>query len=95
MDNLYNSAKFFKNAWNHPKFVMVFVAMGGFICEIPSCVMKYECMKQIYTSWSQGTVKAAVLKNDSEFKGLVYVTVYDNKPVHLLSMIEDSLEWGK
>ena len=34
MDNLYNSAKFFKNAWNHPKFVMVFVAMGGFIREI-------------------------------------------------------------
>ena len=40
-----------------------------------------------------GTVKAAVLVGDEEVPDLVAVSYYDQKPVHFLSMICESIKW--
>ena len=41
----------------------------------------------------QGTVKAAVLEGDGEISGLVAVSYYDQKPVHFLSTICETIKW--
>ena len=40
-----------------------------------------------------GTVKAAVLGGDSEMPDLIAVSYYDQKPVHFLSTICESIKW--
>ena len=41
----------------------------------------------------RGTLKAAVLKGDSDCPDLVPCSVYDTKPVNFLSMCTDSIQW--
>jgi len=41
----------------------------------------------------RGTVRAAVLEGDNELPELVAMSVYDNKPVHFLSMTCQSVKW--
>ena len=41
----------------------------------------------------RGTVKAAVLEGDLDAPNLVAVSYYDQKPVHFLSTICESIQW--
>ena len=41
----------------------------------------------------RGTVKAAVLKNDPVAPNIVAASVYDTKPVHIISSVVDKIEW--
>ena len=93
MDKLYNSADFYKDARNHPKCAMVSVIMRKGLHGLPTFIVKDECTTPIAASQYHVTLKSTVLKNDPECKGLISVSVYDIKPVHLLSISSDSLEW--
>ena len=42
-----------------------------------------------------GTLKAAVLTGDPKCKYLVVVSLYDTKPVYLLSIIWENIQWTK
>ena len=41
----------------------------------------------------RGTVIAAELVGDSKYPSLISMSVYDTKPVHLLSMAVDNIKW--
>ena len=92
MYNIYNSTNFCKNLWRRPKCVMVLGVMNKGINGLTSCIIQYECMTPISAPRDLGTVKAGILKNYSECKGLISVSFYNIKPVHFLSMNADSPE---
>ena len=41
----------------------------------------------------RGTTKAAILKGDPNCPDLIATSVYDNKPLHYLSMPSEELKW--
>ena len=43
----------------------------------------------------RGTVKAAILKNDSRCNGMVMLSYYDSKPVYLLSNACEKIVWSE
>ena len=43
----------------------------------------------------RGTIKATVLTGDPKCKYLVVVSLYDTKPVYLLSIICENIQWTK
>ena len=91
--NLYSSTNICKDAWNHPKCVMVSDMMRKVLHEIPACIIQYVCTAPIAADQDRETVKSVVIQNNPECKGLIGVSVYDNKHVHFISMHTYSLEW--
>ena len=86
-DNLYMSAKFALQSFQHPKKVMVegVARTGG--RGIPAEVMQSEVTTKSAIVAIEGTVKAALLKDCGPLalSPLVAVSVYDTEPVHFLS----------
>ncbi len=60
---------------------------------LPKLVVQEEVTNKAQKRAVRGTVKAAVLKGDPEVPDLVAVSFYDQKPVHLLSTICESIKW--
>ena len=60
---------------------------------IPACVLQQEVVSKIEQRKVRGTVKAAVLEGDAKCPGLVASSIYDTKPVHMLSMYCTNLKW--
>ena len=60
---------------------------------VPQCVLQKEVDKKDDVVSVRGTVKAAVLEGDPACPEMVAVSVYDNKPVHFISMACDSIKW--
>ena len=44
---------------------------------------------------SKGTVKAAVLENDSKCKGLIVLSFYDSKPFYFVTKACKNIQWIK
>lgn len=93
MDNLYNSTKFCKASYNHPKKVLCAGVTRKGMRGIPSCVIQQEVISRIQQRQVRGTVKAALLEGDPKCPGLVATSIYDVKPVNMLSMYCSSLKW--
>ena len=93
MDNLYNSASFFKHAYLHPNKILCHgvTRKGG--RGLPDCVIQVEQTKLSEQRRVRGTVKAAKLDGDPSFPNLVAVSVYDTKPVHFLTTIAKEIKW--
>ena len=93
MDNLYISAKFAKAAWMHKKRVLIAGVARKQGRGVPLCVVQEEVKKISEQHKCRGRTKAAVLMGDKDMPQLLAVSVYDTKPVHFLSTIEESIEW--
>ena len=93
MDNLYNSAKFCREAFAHPKTVLVHGVTRKSGRGLPDHIIQDEVTSKPEVEKVRNTVKAAVLKGDPKCPGLVAVSVYDTKPVHFLSMVCDKIKW--
>jgi hypothetical protein len=93
LDNLYNSAKFARAAFNHDKKVCVSGVTRKGMRGLPSCVLQDEAKNKKEQMKVRGTVKAAILLGDPACPNLVATSVYDTKPVHFLSMSCDSIKW--
>ena len=52
---------------------------------MPQCILQDKVTRKEYLLQSKGTVKAAVLKNDSKCKGLVAFLFYDSKPIYFVT----------
>ena len=61
--------------------------------ELPACIIQDGCTAPIAADQDRETVKSVVIQNNPECKGLIDVSVYDNKHVHFISMHTYSLEW--
>ena len=95
MDNLYNSAVLCKKAFNHKFKVLCHGVTRKGMCGIPSSVKQEEvknCKEQIRV---RGTVKSAILEGDPSCPNLVAASVYDTKPVQMLSMTCKELKWNR
>lgn len=93
MDNMYNSASFFKKAFNHKKKVMVSGVTKKRMQGIPNCVKQEVKKNKEVQRLVKGTMKVAVLEGNKDFPNLVVCSVYDSKPVHFLSMLCSTLRW--
>jgi len=93
VDNLYISAKFCKDAYNHPKKIMMFGVARKSGRGLPSYVIQEELQNEKEKLKVRGTVKAAELIGDPDCPSLLAVSVYDTKPVHFLSSCAESIKW--
>ena len=93
VDNLYMSAKFCKDAFNHPMKVKLHgvTRKGG--RGLPNCVLQDEKTNQKEQEKVRGTVCAAELVGDITCPSLIAVSVYDTKPVHFLTMAVEKIFW--
>ena len=92
-DNLYLSARFAKAALTHKNKIQI----SGLTCKsgrgLPKYVVQEEKTSPADVHADQGTVKGAVLEGESEIPDLVAMSYYDQKPVHFLSTICESIKW--
>ena len=92
-DNLYLSAKFAKASFSHKKQVRISGPTRKSGRGLPKCVLQEEKTSPSDIRAVRGTVKAAVLEGDPKIPNLVAVSYYDQKPVHFLSTICESIKW--
>ena len=92
-DNLYLSAKFAKASFAHRNKIRISGPMRKSGRGLPKCVLQEEKTSPAEIRAVHGTVKAAVLVGDEEGPDLVAVSYYNQKPVHFLSMICESIKW--
>ena len=91
MDNLFNSRKFF-TALYLTKCMAHGVARNsgrGFCADIIQS--KEKCKKK--AELLRGTTKAARLLNCKECPDLLSVSIYDTKPVNMLSTVKSDVSW--
>ena len=93
VDNLYMSAKFCKDAWNHPNKIKLHgvTRKGG--RGLPSTVIQDEVQNKVEQEKVRGTVLASKLDGDVTCPSLLAVSVYDTKPVHFLTMAAEKICW--
>ena len=92
-DNLYLSAKFVKALFTHDKKIRISGPTRKSGRGLPKCGIQEEKKNPSEISAVHGTVKATVLDGDTEVPDLVAVSYYDEKPVHFLSTICESIKW--
>ena len=91
VDNLYMSAMFCKDAYNHPcKIKLHGVARKGGR-GLPTAVLQEEVTNKVEQEKVRGTVRAVELIGDLACLKLLAVSVYDTKPVHFLSMAAEKI----
>ena len=93
MDNLYNSAKFFRYLYSTKQKVMGHGVTRPSGRGVPKCVFQKEMTSKKDIAAVRHTLKVAVLKGDSVCKPLVCISIYDSKPVYLLSMACSEVKW--
>ena len=94
MDNLFISAKFGQACLTEiPQQVMIHGVCRTVDRGLPKCVIMDVEKTERLAAERRGTVKAAVLKEDTKVKDMVAFSVYDTKPVHFLSTAARSLKW--
>ena len=62
-------------------------------CGLPDHIIQDKVTISLDVEKLRNAVKAGVLKGDQKCPGLVAVSVYDNNPVHFLSMVCDRIDW--
>jgi len=93
MDNLYTSARFFREAYASKNKVLCHGVARRSGRGLPKSVIQDEVKNKVQQEKVRGTTKAAVLTGDPEAPDLVAFSVYDTKPVHFLSMACTGLKW--
>eukprot|EP00957_Ditylum_brightwellii_P118027 9001642-Ditylum_brightwellii.AAC.1 len=95
MDSLYNSVKFAKAFYQHPKKVQVYGVIWEGGRGLPDAVKQEEVTAKKGQTQVRGTVKAAVLEGDPDCPNIVVSSVYDTKPVHFISTSTEEITWTK
>ncbi len=91
MDNLFNLQKLFS------AFYMVEALAHGVARTngrgLPPSIIQWEEKNAKLAESLRGTTKAARLHNSDECLDLVAISIYDSKPVHILSTAAECVEW--
>ena len=94
MDNLYNSAKFFRYLQSMDQKVMGHGVTRPTGRGVPKCVVQKEITTTKEIDKVRHTVKVAIVKGDSVCSNpLVCISLYDSKPVYLLSTACSEIKW--
>jgi hypothetical protein len=92
MDNLFNSVKLARAAYCLPNPVLVHGVLRKSGRGCPPCVVQQDKTGKA-ADQARGTVKAAVLKDDSQSSNLVVASCYDQKPFYMISHSCESVTW--
>ena len=95
MDNLYNSTKLCRLAYGMPQKAMVHGVTRPSLRGIPSIIKQDIVTRKSDLARVRHTVKVAVLKGDSVCKYMVALSMYDTKPVYMLSMACVKVGWAR
>jgi len=93
MDNLYTSARFFREAYASKNKVLCHGVARKSGRGLPKSVIEEEVKNKKLQEKARGTTKAAVLMGDPKAPELVAFSAYETKPVHFLSMACTGLKW--
>ena len=92
LDNLYNSAKFGKEARQSKRKVFT----SGVICKenrgVPSCFIQDKMKSKSGKIEAQNTVKSALLKGDLDENNFVMLSLYNTKPFYYFSTCAEDLK---
>ena len=91
MDNLFNSRKLFSALFRAKALAHGVTRTSG--RGFPPSVVQQEEKNTAHAEQLRGTTKAAVLKDSADTPDMLAASVYDTKPVHIMSMVSDSVEW--
>ena len=93
-DNLYMSAKFALESFQHRKKTMIEGVSWLSNCEVPTQIHQQEVTTRARIDAVKGTVKACVLEGVPALYScpLVVCSIYDTKPVHFFSMCCDKIK---
>ncbi len=93
MDNLYTSARFFREAYASKNKVLCHGVARKSGRGLPKSVIQKEVKNKKLQEKERGTTKAAVLTGEPKAPELVAFSVYETKLVHFLSMACTGLKW--
>ena len=91
MDNLFNSRKLFSALYRAKALAHGVIRTSG--RGFPMSVKQDEEKNVNKAELIKGTTMAAVLKNSVDTPDMLAVSVYDTKPVHLMSTVGECVEW--
>jgi hypothetical protein len=91
MDNLFNSQKLFSALYRSQALAHGVIRTSG--RGFPPSIKQEEEKNANRADALRGTTKAAELKNSSETPSMLAVSVYDTKPVHLMSTVSENVQW--
>ena len=93
MDNLYMSAKFARLCMMMPQRVHIHGVTRPSMRGVPEVVKQKEVTSKVELAKVRNTVKVAILKGDSVCQNLICVSLYDSKPVYLLTNACGEVKW--
>ena len=93
MDNLFNSVRLTRAGYIEG--VLIHGVVRSYGRGLPSYVIQKEVKSKRGQDSVRGTVKVAVLKGDSVCPNIIAASVYDTKPVHVLSTVANHVNWRK
>jgi hypothetical protein len=91
MDNIFNSRKLFTALYRAKALAHGVMRTSG--RGFPPSITQVEEKNAAAAEKLKGKTLAAVLKISLETLDMLAVSVYDNKPVHMLSTMSESIEW--
>jgi len=93
MDNLFNSVKLFTALYRERTLAHGVVRTHG--RGLPDAVIQREEKNVKRAESLRGTTKAARMQNNPACPDILAMSVYDTKPVHMLSTVAESVVWTK
>ena len=87
MENIYNSATFFKSDYNHENKVLTNGVTRKVMRGILPCIKQEELKSKKSNIETRGTEKAEAMKGYTKITKIIGAILYGNKPVHYISMI--------
>ena len=91
MDNLYNSVKLFQGLYRVEALAHGVARTNG--RGLPPSIIQREDTNKSNAEKLRGTTKAARLDNSPNCPAMLAASIYDTKPVHMLSTSSESVEW--
>lgn len=62
---------------------------------VPKCIEQLDVTKKEDLAKARGTLKVSELVGDEQMKGLVAISLYDSKPVYLMTTASEEIVWVK
>jgi len=93
MDNLFSSVKFTRSAFQVKQHVMTHGVVRPKNRGVPEIVMQNEVTRKAELQEARNTLKVARLVGAEEGLDIVIASVYDSKPVYILSNCCEEVKW--
>ena len=91
MDSLYNNVKLYRAAYAEKKLLYGVARTHG--QGVAEAIIQQEVKSKKKQDEVRGEVKLAVMKGDATCPDVLACSLYDTKPVHIISTVADNIKW--